>query len=36
LEEPFDDEVEAIKKYMDAKKKGAVRPIPLREAEKRT
>jgi len=36
LEEPLNDEVEAIKEYVKAKEKGSVKLMPLEEVEKGT
>jgi hypothetical protein len=34
LEEPLKDEVEAVKEYMEAKRKGSVKLIPVEDFEK--
>jgi len=36
LEEPFEDEVKAVKGYMKAKKKGCVKLIPIEDFKKET
>jgi len=36
LEEPLEDEVEAIKEYMKAKKKGNIELIPVEDIQKET
>jgi len=36
LEEPLEDEVEAIKEYMKAKEKGSIELIPVEDIEKET
>jgi hypothetical protein len=36
LEEPLEDEVKAVKGYMNAKKKGSVKLIPIEDVKKET